>query len=158
MTFYDVSFEEPEDGKFTRTDLQPYRDFLEKLGPGQIATVTVDTGDLIQRKQGKRVVTRGKEEAADERAFRQVAAEQNIGLRITHKIQQNGTTRLRIMKQRKREFTQETLDKRKAALEKRREENRLKKEREAKLAEQQQQLQQPKVQQKPQNPPQKRQG
>lgn len=108
MTFMDVEYEDVD--KFIRTDLAPYRAIFEELKPGRQATIVVDTGTLNEKGKGDLVI-------AHERAFRQVAKEKNVGLRVGHTNMPGGKTRLRLMVDKKREFSPEALKKRTEALE-----------------------------------------
>lgn len=125
-TFGEVQFEQlevDEDGKgiFKKRDLTPYTDFVKKLmtqPEGTQARIKVTTGEIITK--GKSSKGRGKSELSDARAFQQAASELNKGLRIGWRHQPDGTTDLRMMLQPKREFSQETQDKRNAALDRRR--------------------------------------
>lgn len=125
-TFGEVQFEQlevDEEGKgvFKKRDLTPYSDFIKKLmtqPPGTQARIKVTTGEIITK--GKSSKGRGKSELSDARAFQQAASELDKGLRVGWRHQPDGTTDLRMMLQPKREFSQETQDKRNAALDRRR--------------------------------------
>jgi hypothetical protein len=125
-TFGDVQFEQlevDEEGKgvFKKLDPAPYRKFVSDLltkPVGTEARIRVTTGEIIQK--GKSSRGRGKSELSDARAFQAAASELNRGLRIGWRHQPDGTTLLRMMIQPKREFSQETQDKRNAALDRRR--------------------------------------
>lgn len=125
-TFGEVQFEQlevDEDGKgiFKKRDLTPYTEFIKKLmtqAPGTQARIKVTTGEIITK--GKSSKGRGKLELSDARAFQQAASELDKGLRVGWRHQPDGTTDLRMMLQPKREFSQETQDKRNAALDRRR--------------------------------------
>ena len=125
-TFGEVQFEQLEvdaDGKgvFKKRDLTPYTEFIRKLmsqPEGTQARIKVSTGEIIVK--GKSSKGRGKTELADARAFQQAASELGKGLRVGWRHQPDGTTDLRMMVQPKREFSQDTQNKRNAALDRRR--------------------------------------
>lgn len=92
--------------KTTRTDLQSYEKYLdgvEKKGPGFEARLIVPTGEPVVTRNGKRT-GRGREESRHDRAFRQVAANRQIGIRINPEKMADGQTMLRIAITAKREF------------------------------------------------------
>jgi hypothetical protein len=125
-TFGEVQFEQLEvgdDGKglFKKLDPAPYVKFIRDLAskpPGTQAQITVATGEIIQK--GKSSKGRGKSELSDARAFQAAASSQDRGLRIGWRHMPDGTTRLRMMLQEKRVFSEETQQKRNAALDRRR--------------------------------------
>ena len=122
MSFVDVVYEESD--KFQRTDLTPYREVFDNLKPGIQATIVVPTGDWITKTNedgSVEVTNRGKIEKGHERGFRGVATERGVGLRVGHNHMPDGKTRLRLMVDKKREFTPEALKKRTDALAKGRE-------------------------------------
>jgi len=93
--------------KINRTDLQSYEKYLDGVnakGPGFEARLVVPTGEPVVTRQGKRT-GRGKIELKHDRAFRQVAADRQIGIRIVPERMNDGTTMLRIAITKKREFT-----------------------------------------------------
>jgi CubicO group peptidase (beta-lactamase class C family) len=125
-TFGDVQFEQlevDEEGKgvFKKLDPAPYRKFVSELltkPVGTEARIRVTTGEIIQK--GKSSKGRGKAELSDARAFQQAASELDRGLRVGWRHQPDGTTLLRMMIQPKRVFSDETAQKRNAALDRRR--------------------------------------
>jgi hypothetical protein len=109
MSFMEnISYEETPEG-FSRTDLTPYREVFDSLKPGLTATIVVPTGPMNDK-------NRGELELSHERAFRKVAQERNSGLRVGHNHMPNGQTRLRLMPDKKRTFTEEAARKRDYAL------------------------------------------
>lgn len=109
------SLEADAEGKFrfSKVDLSRYRtvlDDLAKQGPGKVRRIRVVTGES----NGK---GRGKGELGDERNFRLAASEMDSGIRISHRHETDGTTTLRLMLQEKRVFSEDTQQKRNAALE-----------------------------------------
>ena len=125
-TFGEVQFEQLEvddEGKgiFKKLDPAPYRKFILDLmskPAGTEARIKVTTGEIIQK--GKSSKGRGKAELSDARAFQTAASELDKGLRVGWRHQPDGTTQLRMMIQPKRVFSEETQQKRNAALDKRR--------------------------------------
>jgi hypothetical protein len=125
-TFGEVQFEQlevDEEGKgvFKKLDPTPYRKFIQDLmskPTGTEARIRVTTGEIIQK--GKSSRGRGKAELSDARAFQQAASDLGKGLRVGWRHQPDGTTLLRMMVQPKREFSDETQQKRNAALDRRR--------------------------------------
>jgi hypothetical protein len=125
-TFGDVQFEQlevDEEGKgvFKKLDPAPYKKFIQELMAKQVGTearIRVTTGEIIQK--GKSSKGRGKSELSDARAFQQAASDLGKGLRVGWRHQPDGTTLLRMMIQPKREFSEETQQKRNAALDRRR--------------------------------------
>jgi len=93
--------------KISRTDLGSYERYLDQVaskGPGFEARLVVETGEPVMTRDGKRT-GRGKTESKHDRAFRAVAANREIGIRIVPEHLPNGTTMLRIALTKKREFT-----------------------------------------------------
>jgi hypothetical protein len=93
--------------KISRVDLGSYERYLDQVqekGPGFEARLVVETGDPVTTRDGKRT-GRGKTESKHDRAFRAVAANRNIGIRIVPEHLPNDTTMLRIAITKKREFT-----------------------------------------------------
>lgn len=112
-----------EADSFERQDTTQHKAYLTKLVQSwktgaqdkvAIGQATVMTGELQEN-------GRGKEEVKDERAFRKLAGEMNVGLRVTHRHLPDGKTVLRLSPQVKKTFSDEAIAKRTAALEKRRE-------------------------------------
>jgi len=93
--------------KISRTDLGSYERYLDQVaakGPGFEARLVVETGEPVMTRDGKKT-GRGKTEAKHDRAFRSVAAEREIGIRIVPEHMPDGKTMLRIALTKKREFT-----------------------------------------------------
>jgi hypothetical protein len=93
--------------KISRVDLGSYERYLDQVaakGPGFEARLVVDTGDPVTTRDGKRT-GRGKTESKHDRAFRAVAANREIGIRIVPEHLPDGTTMLRIAITKKREFS-----------------------------------------------------
>jgi len=93
--------------KISRVDLGSYERYLDQVaskGPGFEARLVVETGDPVFTRDGKRT-GRGKTEAKHDRAFRQVAASREVGIRIVPEHMPDGKTMLRIALTKKREFT-----------------------------------------------------
>jgi len=100
--------------KISRTDLQSYEKYLDQViakGAGFEARLVVPTGDPVLTRDGKRT-GRGKVEAKHDRAFRAVAANRELGIRIVPERLADGNTMLRIAITKKREFTDLTNAKR----------------------------------------------
>lgn len=125
-TFGEVQFEQlevDEEGKgvFKKVDPTPYLNFIKTLmtkAPGTEAAITVTTGEIIVK--GKSSRGRGKAELSDARAFQSAASSLDRGLRVGWRHQPDGTTKLRMMLQPKRVFSEETQQKRNNALDRRR--------------------------------------
>lgn len=112
---------EDEEGVFRRVDPTPYIKFIQDLSgkpKGTEARIRVATGQIITK--GKSSKGRGKSELSDARAFQAAASQMGHGLRVGWRHNADGTTVLRMMIQKKREFSEETAQKRNLALDKRR--------------------------------------
>jgi hypothetical protein len=124
-----IQGEVDEDGRgiFHRVDPGPYDDFIRMLlgkPEGTQAEVTVATGEFVTR--GKASKGRGKSELSDARSFAAAASRVDKGLRLSWRHNTGdraGTTTLRMMLAPKREFSDETVEKRTQALEARRLQN-----------------------------------
>lgn len=117
--FGEMTFSSAE--KWTKTDLAPYREYLQKLqaqGADQVGEFSTVTGEIVTKDGNTK--GRGKQELSDERAFRRAASEMGVGLRYASRHVANGMTAVRMMIQPKREFSAETAAKRDAALDRRR--------------------------------------
>lgn len=92
MSFLDA-FTTEESETFQTTNLEPYREVLDRLREGFTGTLTVPTGVLIDKGTNK---GKGKDAMVHHRALRDVAKERGIGLRIKHINMPGNKTQLRM--------------------------------------------------------------
>ena len=93
--------------KSTRADLASYEHYLDQVaakGAGFEARLIVPTGEPVVTRDGKRT-GRGTLESKHDRAFRAVAANRQLGIRIIPERMPDGNTMLRISLTKKREFS-----------------------------------------------------